>query len=304
VYCAYDATKLISANISLFTYSAENDRSRQTLWALVAIIAVLGASLGYLINNYRSRDRVSNAPVAAVSNAPVPAGVEQSEIARVGLPLVGGELSGTEIEVPAPEYPAQARAEGVSGTVTVRVQVNQKGRVIRARSSGGDSRLRAAAVAAAQKATFSPEKLAANVKVTSGTITYNFVAQTESAATGSPTSEQTNSTSANEASSANEPSAVNEAGDGPVVGGPLVGAERNLPEPDYPETARSKGIDGTITVTVRVNRAGKVISWRTSKGDSQLRAAALKAAKRATFSPEKLPGTDEVVGTITYNFKR
>ncbi|MGI8897042.1 MAG: TonB family protein, partial [Pyrinomonadaceae bacterium] len=71
---------------------------------------------------------------------------------------------------------------------------------------------------------------------------------------------------------------------------------------DYPEKAKSKAISGTITVVVRVNRAGKVISWRTSQGDSQLRAAALKAAKKATFSPEKLP-KGEVVGTITYNFK-
>ena len=55
VYCAYDATKLISADDSMFSYSAARDWSRQTLWALVAIIAVLGASLGYLINNYRSR---------------------------------------------------------------------------------------------------------------------------------------------------------------------------------------------------------------------------------------------------------
>jgi outer membrane biosynthesis protein TonB len=52
-----------------------------------------------------------------------------------------------------------------------------------------------------------------------------------------------------------------------------------------------------------VNRAGKVISWRTLEGDSQLRAAALKAAKQTTFSPDKLPGKGEVVGTVTYNFK-
>jgi TonB family protein len=289
----------------LFSYSGDNDRSRQTLWALVAVIAVLGASLGYLINNYRSREIVSNAPTADVSTAPVPAGVEQPEVAREGLPLVGGALSGMEVDVPEPEYPVQARSEGVSGTVTVRVQVNHRGRVIRARSSGGDSRLRAAAVEAAQKASFSPEKLAVHGKTVSGTITYNFAAQTESAAaTESQRPEQTNSPSANEASTADGPSAANVVGDDPVVGGPLVGAERNLPEPDYPATARSKGIDGTITVTVRVNRAGNVISWRTSAGDSQLRAAALKAAKKATFSPEKLPGTGEVVGTITYNFKR
>ena len=89
----------------------------------------------------------------------------------------------------------------------------------------------------------------------------------------------------------------------PVTGGPLAGTEQNLLAPEYPSSARRKGIEEVITITVRVNRAGKVISWRTGTGDASLRAAALKAARRSTFTPAKLPGTGEVVGTITYNFK-
>ena len=303
-YCAYDAAKLISADNSMFNNSGARDWSRQTLWALVAIIAVLGASLGYLINNYRSKQVVSSAPIAGISTPPIATQTEQPEITRNDSPLVSGALSGMVVDVPKPEYPAKARAEGVSGTVKVRVQVNKKGRVLLARSSGGDWRLRAAAVEAAQRATFSAEKLASHGKVVSGTITYNFVAQTDSkAATGSPAPAQTNSPSATGSSSAIGSPAANLGEDYPVVGGPLLGAESNLPRPAYPEKAKSKGIYGTITVVVRVNRAGKVISWRTLEGDSQLRAAALKAAKKATFSPAKLPGSGEVVGTITYNFK-
>jgi len=83
--------------------------------------------------------------------------LEQPENPRKDGTTIAGELSGMEVDVPKPEYPAKARTEGVSGTVTVRVQVNKKGRVVLARSSGGDWRFRAAAVAAAKKATFSPE---------------------------------------------------------------------------------------------------------------------------------------------------
>ncbi|MBA3255390.1 MAG: TonB family protein [Pyrinomonadaceae bacterium] len=293
VYCAYDATKLITDDTFLFNFSAASDWARQTLWALVAIMVVGGASIGYLINNYRSKEKVTSVPIAAQT--------EQPEIARKDLPVIDGELSGMEVNVPEPEYPAKARTEGVSGTVTVRVRVNKEGRVISARSSGRDWRLRAAAVKAAQKATFSADKLAGRGAI--GAITYNFAAQTESpAATGSQGSTQPNPPSAEVSSSVTGSSAENVGGDYPVVGGALVGAESNLPQPDYPEKAKSKAISGTITVVVRVNRAGKVISWRTSQGDSQLRAAALKAAKKATFSPEKLP-KGEVVGTITYNFK-
>ncbi|MCM3902959.1 MAG: TonB family protein [Pyrinomonadaceae bacterium] len=303
-YCAYDAAKLISVDVSMSNNSAARDWSRQTLWVLVAIITVLGASLGYLMNNYRSSEKVASAPIAAISTSPIATQTEQPEVTRNASPLVSGALSGMEVDVPEPEYPAKARAEGVSGTIKVRIQVNKKGRVVLARSSSGDRRLRAAAVAAAQNATFSPEKLAVQGRVLSGTITYNFVAQTESpAATGSPMPAETDSPSATGSSAATGSSVANVGENYPVVGGPLAGSERNLPRPNYPEKAKSKGIYGTIKVLVRVNRAGKVISWRTLEGDSQLRAAALKAAKKATFSPAKLPGSGEVVGTITYNFR-
>jgi TonB family protein len=89
----------------------------------------------------------------------------------------------------------------------------------------------------------------------------------------------------------------------PVTGDALAGTEIDLPQAEYPRSLLSQGIAATITVTVRVNRLGKVISWLTSSGDSKLRAAALKAAKKARFDPAKLPGKGEVVGTITYNFK-
>jgi TonB family protein len=207
-----------------------------------------------------------------------------------------------EVDVPKAEYPVKVRADGVSDTITVRVQVNKNGRVVSARSSRGDWRLRAAAVKAAQKATFSPEKLAIRGKAVSGSIIYTFVEQAESPTTpASHSATQTNSP-ATEAS-ATPASVADAGGDYPVVGGPLVGAESKLPQPEYPVRAKSNGIYGTITVVVRVNRAGRVISWRTLDGDSQLRAAALKAAKNATFSPDKLPGKGEVVGSITYTFK-
>jgi TonB family protein len=88
------------------------------------------------------------------------------------LPTIEGALSGMEVDVPEPEYPERAKIEGVTGTVAVRIQVNKRGRVISARSSRGDARLRAAAIKAAQKATFSPEKLAG--RGANGTITYVF----------------------------------------------------------------------------------------------------------------------------------
>jgi TonB family protein len=95
---------------------------------------------------------------------------------------------------------------------------------------------------------------------------------------------------------------VKQPNDVPVVGGDLAGKQKNIPKAEYPAEARRKGISGKVTVLVRVNRNGQVISWRTLEGDEVLRSAALKAARKATFAREKLGKTD-TLGTITYNFQ-
>ena len=90
----------------------------------------------------------------------------------------------------------------------------------------------------------------------------------------------------------------------PVIGGGLVGKELNVPKAEYPSTVRSAGTSGTVTVVVRVNRSGRVTSARALNGDAQLRTVAEKAARQATFSPEKLATEGRnVAGTITYTFK-
>jgi TonB family protein len=88
------------------------------------------------------------------------------------MPLIGGALSGKELTVPEPEYPASARLQHVSGTVTVRVTVDKTGRVRAVKVLSGDERLRSAAIAAAQRASFSAEKL--NGRRAVGTVVYTF----------------------------------------------------------------------------------------------------------------------------------
>ena len=69
-----------------------------------------------------------------------------------------------------------------------------------------------------------------------------------------------------------------------------------------PRPAYSTNTEGYLTVEIRVNDAGEVISTRIQKGtisDVTIRNAAMDAAKRTRFSSGK--GT--VTGTITYNFK-
>lgn len=92
-------------------------------------------------------------------------------------PISGGVLNGKALSLPKPVYPAIAKQAHASGTVVVQVTISESGSVISAAAMSGHPLLRAAAVAAARGARFSPTKLSGQpVKVT-GVITYNFVAQ-------------------------------------------------------------------------------------------------------------------------------
>ncbi|HEX7177981.1 MAG TPA: TonB family protein [Pyrinomonadaceae bacterium] len=92
--------------------------------------------------------------------------------------------------------------------------------------------------------------------------------------------------------------------DQPVTDGALKGKEIRLPSPEYPEVVKSEGVSGNVTVAVVVNKKGDVISARPLNGHPLLRVAAVKAAREAKFSSEKLAGgAAKVSGTITYNFK-
>jgi TonB family protein len=86
----------------------------------------------------------------------------------------GRLVKGKIVSMPAPEYPQQAREEGVEGTVVVQVTMDEEGRIIAAHVNSGEPLLREAARAAAYLARFTPTTLDGKpIKVT-GTINYNF----------------------------------------------------------------------------------------------------------------------------------
>ena len=89
--------------------------------------------------------------------------------------ISGGVLNGKAVSLPAPEYPAAAKAVRAQGAVSVQIMIDEEGSVISATAVSGHPLLRAAAEAAARLATFGPTQLSGQpVKVT-GILTYNFV---------------------------------------------------------------------------------------------------------------------------------
>ena len=158
-YCAYHVVALVDDDKPLPVAPAPTASSSTLLGILILVALSTGAATTYLITRYLEEQSASApAPVLAAAS-------------KETLVFVNSELKGKEVSLPTPEYPEKAKAEGISGTIMVRVRIDNKGRVIAAQAMNGDMTLRAAAVEAAFKATFSPEKLNGE---TTGTIVYSF----------------------------------------------------------------------------------------------------------------------------------
>jgi TonB family protein len=167
-YCALDATPLVDAeSVPVATVASQPPEvsNRNMLWVLVGVVLIGSASMTLLITSFFATAEPVSTPVVETA-APAPPPPESNK------PVVGGDLAGMELDVPLPNYPQNARDQGIKGDVTVRVRVNSRGRVISVRGSRGEGQLVRSALAAARKATFSPEKLSS--KTVRGTITYSF----------------------------------------------------------------------------------------------------------------------------------
>jgi protein TonB len=111
-------------------------------------------------------------PPAAVPT-PTPAPAPKPQTGPVRLPST--LISSKAIDKPAPPYPAIAKAAGVQGTVAVQIVIDEQGRVLSAKATGGHPLLLSAAVQAAYRARFTPTVLGGQAVKVTGSITYNFV---------------------------------------------------------------------------------------------------------------------------------
>ncbi len=88
-----------------------------------------------------------------------------------------------------------------------------------------------------------------------------------------------------------------------ISAGVLNGKATSLPKPEYPAAARAVGADGTVSIYVVIDESGTVVSAEPVSGHPLLRAAAVKAAKEAKFTPTMLSGKPvQTMGLMTYRF--
>jgi len=87
-------------------------------------------------------------------------------------------------------------------------------------------------------------------------------------------------------------------------GGTFLNARAlDLPIPDYPEPARMARVKGTVIVKIVIDEQGNVIAAQAIAGPPSLQSSAVKAARRARFTPTANHGTPvKVLGQVMYNF--
>lgn len=88
--------------------------------------------------------------------------------------ISGGVLNDKAKSLPTPEYPPAAKAVRASGTVTIEVLVNEKGKVVAATARSGHPLLRSPAVKAAMETVFEPTILSGKPVKVKGVLTFDF----------------------------------------------------------------------------------------------------------------------------------
>lgn len=86
-----------------------------------------------------------------------------------------GRINGRALSLPRPGYPTDARKYTLTGSVDVRVQIDEQGKVVYAFPESGEPILLKAAADAACKAKFTPPMQNGKAVKLSGIITYNFI---------------------------------------------------------------------------------------------------------------------------------
>lgn len=184
----------------------------------------------------------------------------------------GGIVNGKATYLPHPDYPQEAKDFCVSGTISVAVEINEKGNVISAKAILGDKLLRQAAVEAAKKAKFNNHGHF-RVPVIKGIVIYNFVPEVKC-----------------------------------LVVGIVNNKALSIPKPQIPNIGHPKHLqikeEQIVTVQIIIDESGKVVRARTISGHPLLRAACENSARQANFSPSFINGaTIKISALLIYKFK-
>ncbi|MDQ3847330.1 MAG: energy transducer TonB [Thermoproteota archaeon] len=84
----------------------------------------------------------------------------------------------------------------------------------------------------------------------------------------------------------------------------FYGEAKSKPLPPYPVIARAAHVEGTVIVEILIDEAGGVSCARALSGHPLLRAAAVAAAKKWSFSASEISREQtQSIGNIAFHFR-
>lgn len=249
-----------------------------------------------------------------------------SSLILISAPVAKGQVTGSNpsqpilISLPKAVYPKSARDAGLSGTITVILQVDANGKVASIQEVVGPGwicpqiqkpevfALRDSARATATKAKFRPGQFNGKPVPSTAQVEFTFRGRSSGVAgedvfykgaVGEKADKNLvasdKGTEAMEQAQAGRPRTLS--------GGVLNGKANSLSIPDYPAAARAVRAAGTVHVQVLIDTDGAVFSAEAKDGHPLLQPAARNAACQSKFMPTLLSGQPvRVSGIITYNF--
>ena len=130
------------------------------------------ASLGFACLGYENMKQDAVKELNEIRKRFSPAGAQVEEVPETNF------LNKKAVKLPQPSYPANARAQRISGTVVMKITIDEKGDVIDVRDMcHGPAFITSAAISAAREARFEPVKVNGRPVKTDGVLVYRFVAQ-------------------------------------------------------------------------------------------------------------------------------
>jgi TonB family protein len=223
-------------------------------------------------------------------------------------------VQGLMLKKVPPVYPPLARQARIQGTVLLKVTISKSGDVENLQLISGHPMLAPAAIEAVKQWKYKPYLLNGEPIEVETKVTVNFTLLDKPPAEGVagdiPGGTQTGGTQTGGAQTNgaqnSEPASVY---NGPVAQRIRVSAavEQSLliskVTPQYPADAREQHIQGTVLLSVTIDKEGNVANIQLISGHPALAPAAIEAVKEWKYRPYLLNGNPLVVETqVTVNF--
>jgi len=225
---------------------------------------------------------VSLAVLLAAGLGAFPAAADE---AFPGAHKVGGRIKPPKkIKDVRPEYPAQAKRDGIQGVIVLGCLIDEEGKVVETKPVKSIPELEEAAVEAVRQWTYEPTLLDGVPVRVAMTITVNF--------------------RLGDGGSTSQPPAGGGV-TGPVRVGNGIDEPRKIKHvaPVYPEEAKRDGVQGVVLLECVLDAEGKVESVRVLRGHPALEQAAVEAVQQWAYTPTVLNGQAvPVVLTISVGF--